>query len=76
MQAAGLTTLQAALGPSSAARVVAQGQSVPDFELTDQVGKEISLSSFLGKVVVLTFGYSCCPNPIRVARYAQITRIS
>ena len=63
MEAAGLTTLQAVLNPSSAAQVVAQGQSVPDFELTDQAGKEIHLSSFLGKVVVLTFGYSRCPNP-------------
>ena len=63
MEAAGLTTLQAALNPSSAAQVVAQGQSVPDFELTDQEGKEIHLSGFLGKVVVLTFGYSRCPNP-------------
>jgi len=63
MEAGGLTTLQAALNPSSAALVVAQGQSVPDFELTDQEGKAIQLSSFLGKVVVLTFGYSRCPNP-------------
>jgi protein SCO1/2 len=63
MEAGGLTTLQAALNPSSAAQVVAQGQSVPDFELTDQAGKEIHLSGFLGKVVVLTFGYSRCPNP-------------
>jgi protein SCO1/2 len=63
MEAGGLTTLQAVLNPSSAAQVVAQGQSVPDFELTDQEGKEIHLSSFLGKVVVLTFGYSRCPNP-------------
>jgi protein SCO1/2 len=63
MEAAGLTSLQSALNPSSAARVVAQGQRVPDFELTDQVGKGIRLSSFLGKVVVLTFGYSRCPNP-------------
>lgn len=63
MEAGGLTALQAALSPSSAAQVVAQGQSVPDFELTDQEGKRIRLSSFLGKVVVLTFGYSRCPNP-------------
>jgi protein SCO1/2 len=63
MEAAGLTTLQGVLNPSSAAQVVAQGQSVPDFELTDQEGNGIHLSSFLGKVVVLTFGYSRCPNP-------------
>jgi protein SCO1/2 len=63
MEAGGLTALQQGLNPSSAAAVVAQGQRVPDFELTDQAGKEIHLSDFLGKVVVLTFGYSRCPNP-------------
>lgn len=63
MQAGGLTSLQAALDPASAARVIAQGQHVPDFELTDQAGKQIRLSSLAGKVVLLTFGYSRCPNP-------------
>ena len=63
MEAGGLTALQAGLNPSSVAEVVAQGQQVPDFELTDQTGKEIHLSGFSGKVVVLTFGYSRCPNP-------------
>src|ERR1700691_498015 len=50
MEAGGLTMLQGALNPSSAAQVVAQGQSVPDFELTDQEGKRIHLSSFLGRL--------------------------
>jgi protein SCO1 len=63
MEAGGLTALQQGLNPSSAAAVVAQGEKVPDFKLTDQAGKEIHLSDFLGKVVVLTFGYSRCPNP-------------
>jgi protein SCO1/2 len=63
MEAGGLTALQSALNPSSAARAVAQGQSVPDFVLTDQAGKKIQLSSLRGRVVVLTFGYSRCPNP-------------
>ena len=39
------------------------GESVPDFRLTDQAGKEVRLSEFSGKVVLLTFGYSRCPNP-------------
>jgi protein SCO1/2 len=63
MEAGGLTALQTALNPSFAAQVVEQGQRVPDFVLTDQAGKEIHFSSLLGKVVVLTFGYSRCPNP-------------
>jgi protein SCO1 len=63
MEADGLTALQSALNPSSAARVVTPEQMVPDFVLTDQAGKEIHLSQFRGKVVLLTFGYSRCPNP-------------
>ncbi len=63
MQAGGLTSLQAALDPASGARVIPQGRHVPDFELIDQTGKHIRLSSFAGKVVLLTFGYSRCPNP-------------
>lgn len=63
MEADGLTALQRALNPSSVAQIVTKGQSVPDFALTDQVGREIHLSQLQGKVVVLTFGYSRCPNP-------------
>jgi protein SCO1 len=63
MDAGALSRLQATLDPSSAADVIAQGQHVPDFELTDQVGKQVRLSGFAGKVVLLTFGYSRCPNP-------------
>jgi len=63
MEADGLTALKNALNPSSAANIVTVGQTVPDFALTDQTGKEIHLSQFRDKVVVLTFGYSRCPNP-------------
>jgi protein SCO1/2 len=63
MQAGGLTSLEAALDPASANRIVQPGQPVPDFVLTDQAGKAIHLSDLRGKVVVLTFGYSRCPFP-------------
>ena len=63
MQAAGLASLQGGMNPSVAAQVVEEGKHVPDFELTDQVGRQIRLSNFAGKVVLLTFGYSRCPNP-------------
>jgi protein SCO1/2 len=63
MQASALTSLQSALDPASSARVIPKGQHVPDFELTDQAGKQVRLSSLAGKVVLLTFGYSRCPNP-------------
>jgi protein SCO1/2 len=34
----------------------------PDFRLTDQFGKSISLSQFRGQPVVLTFLYTHCPD--------------
>src|SRR3989338_6444765 len=34
----------------------------PDFTLTNQDGREVRLSDFQGKVVVLNFIYSRCPN--------------
>jgi protein SCO1/2 len=61
MAAGQLTALQNALEPAAA--VVAEGEKVPDFALTDQSGKTIHLADFHGKVVAITFGYSRCPNP-------------
>jgi protein SCO1/2 len=43
--------------------LVATGESVPDFTLTDQQGLPISLNALKGKVVVVTFIYSRCPLP-------------
>ena len=34
----------------------------PDFTLTDQHGNDVSLSDFEGKVVVLAFTYTACPD--------------
>ncbi|MEO6810816.1 MAG: SCO family protein, partial [Isosphaeraceae bacterium] len=39
------------------------GEEVPDFTLTTQEGKTLSLSDLRGKVVVLTFVYTRCPLP-------------
>lgn len=39
------------------------GETVPDFQLTDQDGKPVHLSEFRGKAVVLTFIYTRCPLP-------------
>jgi protein SCO1/2 len=61
--AGSLSALNAAVDPSSAIPAVVIGQAVPDFTLTDQAGRAVSLSQFRGKVVALTFGYSRCPNP-------------
>ena len=39
------------------------GQVVPDFTLTDQTGRRVSLSQSAGKVVAITFIYTSCPLP-------------
>ncbi|MCU1328356.1 MAG: electron transport protein SCO1/SenC [Bryobacterales bacterium] len=42
---------------------VKPGEVVPDFKLTDQAGKAVSLAALLGKVVAVTFVYTRCPLP-------------
>jgi len=44
-------------------RLVPVGSPLPDFELTDQSNRRVSLSSFKGKVVAVTFIYTRCPLP-------------
>lgn len=39
------------------------GQGVPDFSLTNQDGKKISLKDFRGKSLAITFIYAKCPLP-------------
>jgi protein SCO1 len=38
-------------------------QAVPDFALTDQTGRRVSLSQFAGMVVAVSFIYTSCPLP-------------
>ncbi len=47
------------------------GQKVPDFSLTDQNAKKVSLSDFKGKVVLVTFLYTQCPFPEKCPMLAQ-----
>jgi protein SCO1 len=42
---------------------VAAGQAVPDFSLTDQKRRQVSLSQFRGKVVAVNFIYTSCALP-------------
>lgn len=58
-QARGLQLIENFGGP----RELATGQQVPDFTLTDQTGRRISLSQFAGKVVAAAFVYTSCPLP-------------
>ena len=42
---------------------VKPGDAVPDFTLTDQTGRRVTLSQWAGKVVALAFIYTNCPLP-------------
>ncbi len=48
----------------------------PDFSLTNQFGEQVSLSDLRGKVVVLTFLYTSCPDtcPLVTSKLAQVER--
>ena len=48
---------------SDATKKLEIGERVPDFSLIDQSGQSVSLSSFTGKVVGITFMYTHCPLP-------------
>jgi protein SCO1/2 len=62
LQARRLQLLESVLAPS-AVKVLAAGQPVPEFTLTDQNRRPVSLSQFAGKVVAITFIYTRCPLP-------------
>jgi protein SCO1/2 len=48
---------------SVAPRRLEPGEPVPDFTMTMQDGRQVSLAELRGKVVVLTFIYTRCPLP-------------
>lgn len=47
----------------NAMHVPVAGEEVPDFALTNQDGKKISLHDYRGKTVLVTFIYTRCPFP-------------
>jgi protein SCO1 len=47
--------------PQAQYHVPAPGDAVPDFHLTNQNGKQISLREFRGKALLVTFIYTRCP---------------
>jgi protein SCO1 len=49
--------------PASTAKALAVGEVVPDFTLTDQARRPITLSQFAGKVIALNFIYTSCALP-------------
>lgn len=50
------------------------GKQAPEFSLTNQDGRPLSLSSLRGKVVIMTFGFTHCPNicPTTLANMAGL----
>jgi protein SCO1 len=52
----------AAPGPTSQ-RIPAPGDEVPDFHLTNQDGRSISLHQYRGQALLVTFIYTRCPFP-------------
>jgi protein SCO1/2 len=56
-----------------AREVFADPKPASDFHLTDQNGRPLSLENLRGKVVLLTFGYTHCPNicPMTLANLNQ-----
>lgn len=69
-----------ALSPGSVTpvpnRATALGESVPDFELTDQTGHRVRLSSLRGEPVAVSFLYTRCPIatacPMTTAKFSRL----
>ena len=63
--------------PSFAAVDVTGADYARDFELTDHNGQPRSLKDFAGKVVVVFFGYTQCPDvcPTSMTELAEVKRL-
>jgi protein SCO1 len=63
--------------PQFAAVDVTGAEYAKDFQLTDQNGQPRSLKDFRGKVVVVFFGYTHCPDfcPTTMAELAEAKRL-
>ncbi len=55
------TNLQGLPAPPAKEDVAQIGKQMPDFQLTNQDGKKISMKDFRGKALAITFIYSRCP---------------
>ncbi len=51
------------LSTPSSSKVLSVGQTVPNFTLTDQAHRSVSLSQYAGKVIALNFIYTSCALP-------------
>jgi protein SCO1/2 len=62
--------------PNSGAAVVNPPYAVHDFTLTNQFGAPTAISSLRGRIVLLFFGYTHCPDecPITMADFKSVKR--
>src|SRR5882672_7136795 len=63
----------AADAPALKAGVFTPARPAPDFTLLGSDGSELKLSRYRGKVVVVAFGFTSCPDvcPVTLATLAQ-----
>ncbi|MEM2871853.1 MAG: SCO family protein [Candidatus Caldarchaeum sp.] len=56
---------------------IASGRPLPSFSLKNTRGEVVSLDSFRGKVVLVFFGYTSCPDvcPMALKKYAEVERL-
>jgi protein SCO1 len=71
LQAKRLAALQKALQARTPVALLQPGEQVPDFTLTDQMRRQVSLHQFAGEVVVLGFVYTRCPLPDYCFRFSN-----
>ncbi len=76
MGAAGILTACSPKGPKFQGVDLTGAEYARDLPLTDQYGKERSLKDFAGKVVVVFFGYTQCPDvcPTSMSELAEVKR--
>jgi protein SCO1/2 len=64
--------------PSASFHMPTPGENVPDFVLTNQDGKRISLRQYRGKALLVTFIYTRCPFqdycPLTSHQFSEINR--
>jgi protein SCO1 len=57
-------------------KAIAVGDPAPDFTLTDQSGRKVTLSQFRGEPVAITFAYTRCPDadacPMTMTKFAKL----
>ncbi len=70
-----LTLLNEIVSGAGAIRALSLGDTVPNFTLTDQASRQVSLSDLRGKVVAVNFIYTSCALPnfcLRLANHFNV----